>query len=202
MSTSGVALTVPATAVGHTLVTTRIPALSVTVGGYAVRCASAQLATATDRTAARATLRFRSMVVLRRGGLDSAPDWMRPPPEAMPVRRAPINGAAGRGARPAPYTPRVYTMRRSGLVVAVGLLAACTQVDSTEHCVETRYGKVVNPRMATGLNLTVLTSSTCFTMTEKNYPSTVGGKEMIPAQTQDPITVEGDIAIVYKYDPA
>src|SRR5688500_13805554 len=89
MSTSGVALTVPATAVGQVLVTTRIPALSVTVGGYAVRCASAQLATAIDRTAARATLQFRSMVVLRRGGLDSAPSWMRPPPEAMPVRRAP-----------------------------------------------------------------------------------------------------------------
>ena len=33
-------------------------------------------------------------------------------------------------------------MRRSLLVVAVGLLAACTQVDSTEYCVETRYGKI------------------------------------------------------------
>ena len=93
-------------------------------------------------------------------------------------------------------------MRRSALVVAVGLLAGCTQVDSTEHCVETRYGKVVNPKMTTGLNLTVLTTSTCFTMTEKNYPVLAGGKEMIPAQTQDPITVEGDVAIVYKFDPA
>lgn len=92
-------------------------------------------------------------------------------------------------------------MRRSLLVVAVGLLAACTQVDSTEYCVETRYGKVVNPRMATGLNMTILTDATCFTMTEKNYPVLATGKEMIPAQTQDPITVEGDIAIVYKYDP-
>jgi hypothetical protein len=96
----------------------------------------------------------------------------------------------------------MQAMRRSALVVAVGLLAACTQVDSTEHCVETRYGKVVNPRMATGLNMTVLTTATCFTMTEKNYPVLATGKEMIPAQTQDPITVEGDVAIVYKYDPA
>ena len=93
-------------------------------------------------------------------------------------------------------------MRRALLVVAVGLLAACTQVDSTEFCVETRYGKVVNPRMKTGLNLTVLTDATCFTMTEKNYPVLATGKEMIPAQTQDPITVEGDVAIVYKFDPA
>jgi hypothetical protein len=56
--------------------------------------------------------------------------------------------------------------------------------------------------MATGLNLTALTTATCFTMTEKNYPVSATGKEMIPAQTQDPITVEGDVAIVYKYDPA
>ena len=92
-------------------------------------------------------------------------------------------------------------MRRSLLVVAVGLLAACTQVDSTEYCVETRYGKVVNPRMTTGLNMTVLTDATCFTMTERNYPAG-NQKEVITAQTQDPITVEGDVAIVYKYDPA
>ena len=80
-------------------------------------------------------------------------------------------------------------------------LAACTSVDSTEHCVETRYGKVVNERMSTGLNPTILTTATCFPMTERNYPSG-GQKEVISAQTQDPITVEGDVAIVYKYDPA
>ena len=93
-------------------------------------------------------------------------------------------------------------MRRVALVAVTGLLAACTSIDSTEHCVETRYGKVVNQKMGTGLNVTLLTQATCFTMTERNYPPTVGGKEMIPAQTQDPITVEGDLAIVYKYDPA
>jgi regulator of protease activity HflC (stomatin/prohibitin superfamily) len=93
-------------------------------------------------------------------------------------------------------------MRRAALIAVIGLLAACTSVDSTEHCVETRYGKVVNQRMGTGLNITMLTQATCFTMTEKNYPATPGAKEMIPAQTQDPITVEGDLAIVYKYDPA
>ena len=85
-------------------------------------------------------------------------------------------------------------------VMSLGLVA-CTSVDSTEHCVETRYGKVVNEKMSTGLNPTILTTATCFTMTERNYPAG-GAKEMITAQTQDPITVEGDVAIVYKYDPA
>ena len=85
-------------------------------------------------------------------------------------------------------------------VMSLGLVA-CTSVDSTEHCVETRYGKVVNERMSTGLNPTILTTATCFTMTERNYPA-AGQKEMITAQTQDPITVEGDVAIVYKFDPA
>lgn len=90
-------------------------------------------------------------------------------------------------------------------LVALGVLStvtvACTSVDSTEHCVLTRYGKVVEPKMETGVNFTPLTDATCFTMTEKNYPGG-DGKEVIEAQTQDPITVAGDVAVVYKYDPA
>lgn len=96
---------------------------------------------------------------------------------------------------------RPAVRRMSSLSMVWISLLACTSVDSTEHCVETRYGKVVNPRMSTGLNPTILTTATCFTMTERNYPSG-GQKEVISAQTQDPITVEGDVAIVYKYDPA
>jgi hypothetical protein len=83
----------------------------------------------------------------------------------------------------------------------VASAAACTSVDSTEHCVLTRYGKVVEPRMSTGMNFTPLASATCFTMTEKNFPER-GDKEVIEAQTRDPITISGDVAVVYKYDPA
>lgn len=79
-------------------------------------------------------------------------------------------------------------------------LAACTQVDTTERCVLTRYGEVVQEQMATGLNWTPLTDATCFTMTDRNYPE--GGAETISAQTADPVTIEGDVAIVYAYDPA
>ena len=86
-------------------------------------------------------------------------------------------------------------------LLALSSLAACTSVDTTEHCVLTRYGKVVDPKMGTGMNFTPLSNATCFTMTERNYPEG-GEKEVIKAQTQDPITVVGDVAVVYKYDPA
>jgi hypothetical protein len=94
----------------------------------------------------------------------------------------------------------LYRRAAAGLVVATA--AACTSVDTTEHCVLTRYGKVVDPKMSTGINFTPLADATCFTMTERNYPGNGAEKEVIEAQTQDPITVSGDVAVVYKYDPA
>lgn len=96
----------------------------------------------------------------------------------------------------------MHRFNRITAVFAVVALAACTSVDETEYCVETRYGKVVNQKMSVGLNETFLTEPTCFSMTERNFPSDNDGKEMIAAQTQDPITVNGDLAIVYRYDPA
>jgi hypothetical protein len=91
--------------------------------------------------------------------------------------------------------------RRIPLALLAAFAAACTSVDTTEHCVLTRYGKVVDPKMGTGMNLTPLADATCFTMTEKNYPGG-DGKEVIEAQTRDPITVTGDVAVVYKFDPS
>jgi regulator of protease activity HflC (stomatin/prohibitin superfamily) len=81
------------------------------------------------------------------------------------------------------------------------LVAACSSVDTTEHCVLTRYGKIIEPRMSTGLNFTPLAKATCFSMTDKNFPES-GGKETMEAQTRDPVTVVGDVSIVYAYDPA
>ena len=93
--------------------------------------------------------------------------------------------------------------RRTAIPAALSLLAllgACTSVDTTEHCVLTRYGKVIEPRMSTGINFTPLSKATCFSMTDKNYPE-AGGKETMEAQTADPITISGDVSIVYAYDP-
>ncbi len=88
-----------------------------------------------------------------------------------------------------------------GTLAAVMLLAACTSVDTTEHCVLTRYGKVIEPRMSTGINFTPVSKATCFTMTDRNYPD-AGGKETMEAQTADPITITGDVSIVYAFDPS
>ena len=104
----------------------------------------------------------------------------------MQQLKAPRRGPAHRGA---------------ALAILTVVLSACTSVDSTEHCVLTRYGKVVEAKMSTGMNFTPLSNATCFTMTERNYPGG-DGKEVIEAQTQDPITVRGDVAVVYRFDPA
>lgn len=85
---------------------------------------------------------------------------------------------------------------------AVVLLGGWTVVDSTEHCVETRYGRVVNRKMGTGLNFTPFSEATCFSMTEQNFPNGREARETMEAQTADPITVTGDVALVYAYDPA
>lgn len=86
----------------------------------------------------------------------------------------------------------------AGLVLVFG---GWTVVDSTEHCVLTRYGRVVERKMSTGLNFTPFANATCFSMTEQNFPRGVDDKETMEAQTRDPVTVMGDVAIVYAYDP-
>lgn len=88
------------------------------------------------------------------------------------------------------------------LTLPMLVLAACTSVDSTEHCIETRYGKVVNERMSEGIHPTITTTATCFSLTDQNYPSAQGDKETMEAQTKEPVTVSSDVAIVYAYDPA
>lgn len=90
-----------------------------------------------------------------------------------------------------------------GLIAVLGLaLGGWTIVDSTEHCVLTRYGKVVERKMDTGLNFTPFTEATCFSMTEQNFPTGAEDRETMEAQTRDPVTVIGDVALVYAYDPA
>jgi regulator of protease activity HflC (stomatin/prohibitin superfamily) len=86
----------------------------------------------------------------------------------------------------------------------VGLLAGCTAVDSTEYCVLTRYGNVVDERMDNGLHPTPFTEATCFTMTDQVFPipDDDAEAEIIEAQTADPVTVQGDVAITWAYDPA
>lgn len=80
------------------------------------------------------------------------------------------------------------------------LLTSCVSVETTEWCVETRYGNVTKKRVDPGLTGVMTVSVTCFPMIERVFPA--DSTEMIEAQTGDPITILGDVAIVYKYDPA
>jgi regulator of protease activity HflC (stomatin/prohibitin superfamily) len=89
------------------------------------------------------------------------------------------------------------------IVIALVLsMGSFTRVDSTEHCVLTRYGTVVNRKMSTGLNFTPLSEPTCFNMTQQNFPDNAEGKESITATTADPVTVEGDVAVTWAFNPA
>lgn len=90
------------------------------------------------------------------------------------------------------------------LVALIGVLVfftGCTKVDQTDYCIETRFGKVVNEHMTTGMALTVFSEATCFPLTDVNFPAR-GDTEEIEAQTADPVTVRGDVGVVYAYDPA
>ncbi len=87
--------------------------------------------------------------------------------------------------------------------LALPMLAlACTSVDATDHCVQTRYGKIVKDKMDVGLTWAPLTEETCFSLTDQQYPSNAEGKEEIEAQTSDPVTISSDLSVTFAYDPA
>ncbi len=97
----------------------------------------------------------------------------------------------------------------TGIMLAVAVVAILfvgtggwTKVDSTEHCVLTRYGSVVDRKMDTGLTFTPFTEATCFNMTQQNFPDGGDGKEVVTATTADPVTVEGDVAVTWSFNPA
>jgi regulator of protease activity HflC (stomatin/prohibitin superfamily) len=88
------------------------------------------------------------------------------------------------------------------LLVAVAILGTgCTSVDETEHCVKTRFGKVKQERMATGFEFLGLHDATCFDMTEQNFPVNQEDAIQVEAQTNDPITVQGELSLVYYFNP-
>ncbi len=92
--------------------------------------------------------------------------------------------------------------------VLIGLFAsACsfTTVDETEHCVKTRFGEVKQEKIGTGFNYLGLHDASCFDMTDQNFPESDEGNDgspiMMEAQTNDPVTVRGDVSVIFAYDP-
>ena len=91
------------------------------------------------------------------------------------------------------------------VIVLAGMFAsACSfkSVDATEHCVKTRFGKVKEEKIGTGFNYLGLHDATCFDMTDQNFPEEDGDDPiMMEAQTSDPVTVRGDVSVIFAYDP-
>ncbi len=82
----------------------------------------------------------------------------------------------------------------------VATLTACTMVDQTEHCVGTRYGKVVENQMDNGLNATILETANCFKTTQQNYPEEAKDWHEFSASTRDPVIIHGKIRAQYHYN--
>lgn len=97
------------------------------------------------------------------------------------------------------------TMRNLLLVAFTLVNTACFSfVDSTEHCVETRYGTVVNPKVSSGPTSTITTQLTCFPVTQQQFPGgEVTGEdakgETVEFLTRDSVILKADIAINWKY---
>lgn len=100
-----------------------------------------------------------------------------------------------------------------GKIIVVGVIAAIalvfgvsnfSRVDATEWCVETRFGKVVTPRVSDGLTSTITTDLTCFPLTQQQFPGgeVVGENssvETVEFLTRDSIMMGADIAFLWKY---
>ena len=91
----------------------------------------------------------------------------------------------------------------AGLVVvlAVLVLIGSTTVDATEHCVMTRFGNPIEEQMNTGWSFMLIAEKTCFPLTVQNFPSDPQQPIPLQAQTADPLTITGDVAIEWSYDP-
>jgi hypothetical protein len=84
-------------------------------------------------------------------------------------------------------------------LLLVPLMAACAFVDETEHCTRTRYGKVVEQRVASGLRSTAIWEFTCMPTTERPFPAGDGGETapstIIPVITADSVSLEMEVAM-------
>lgn len=83
-------------------------------------------------------------------------------------------------------------------------LSSFEKVDATEHCVKTRWGKVVTPKVENGLTPTVTTVLTCFPLTQQQFPGNAvrgeeAASETVEFLTRDSIMMTADIALNWKY---
>ncbi len=86
-------------------------------------------------------------------------------------------------------------------VLIVLVLMGSTTVDATEHCVMTRFGDPINEKMSTGWSFMLIADKTCFPLIVQNFPADPSQPIPLQAQTADPVTINGDVAIEWSYDP-
>jgi regulator of protease activity HflC (stomatin/prohibitin superfamily) len=91
--------------------------------------------------------------------------------------------------------------RITSLGLTLLVLGGCTFVDATEHCVRTRYGRVVTEQVGPGIAEAFVHDYTCFSMTEQNYPEGEQDKEVVDGVTNDRLPVTVDLALTWEYDP-
>lgn len=90
------------------------------------------------------------------------------------------------------------------LIVLVVGLSSFEKVDATEHCVKTRWGRVITPKVENGLTSTVAAELTCFPLTQQQFPGgAVRGEEAssetVEFLTRDSIMMSAEIALNWKY---
>lgn len=83
-------------------------------------------------------------------------------------------------------------------------LSSFEKVDATEHCVKTRWGRVINDKVKNGLEPTLAADLTCFPLTQQQFPGgTVKGEESagetVEFLTRDSVMMKANIAILWKY---
>lgn len=90
------------------------------------------------------------------------------------------------------------------IVVLIIGLSSFEKVDATEHCVKTRWGRVITPKVENGLTSTVAAELTCFPLTQQQFPGgAVRGEEAasetVEFLTRDSIMMSAEIALNWKY---
>jgi regulator of protease activity HflC (stomatin/prohibitin superfamily) len=91
-----------------------------------------------------------------------------------------------------------------GVIVLTIGLSSFDKVDATEHCVKTRWGRVITPKVENGLTSTIAADLTCFPLTQQQFPGgAVRGEEAasetVEFLTRDSIMMSAEIALNWKY---
>lgn len=88
------------------------------------------------------------------------------------------------------------------ILLLAAFVAACEPVDSTEHCVITSYGDVVQEKAASGINHSFMRDFNCFPVTQRTYPQGSGGEnagaERVALTTADSVVMDADLAVDYR----